>query len=140
MMRARAVRLAVLAAWLASAGCMTLREIPRSDYAARTGRKSVRVETIDGLVYEFDWAEVDGDSLVGYRSRPDVEGPVDQVAVVRVSLGDVNRLTSRELDWRRTGLIGGGIVAGALALGLRSVLRHDNSDGTSSGGTKPFNP
>ena len=38
----------------------------------------MRVETRDGLVYEFDYATYDPDSLTGYRLRTELEGPVDQ--------------------------------------------------------------
>jgi hypothetical protein len=138
MIRARAARLCVLCAWLASAGCMTLREIPRKEFGLHAERKGVRVETRDGLVYGFDWASFAGDTLVGYRNRPEAEGPVDQVTVVRVPFDEVQRLTARELDWQRTGLLGGGVIAGALAVGLRSSIA--NIGGGSSGTGKPFNP
>jgi len=138
MIRTRAVSLGVLIAWLASAGCMSLREVPRSQYAARTERKAVRVETVDGLVYEFDWASVDRDTLVGYRNHGDSEGALEQVAVVHVPLQDVSRLTARELDWRRTGMIGGGVVAAALAVGLRAALKGNTPSTPTSGTGKPF--
>ena len=93
MIRARAARLGVLCAWLASTGCMTLREIPRNEFTQHAERKGVRVETRDGLVYGFDWASFTGDTLVGYRNRPEAEGAVDQVTVVRVPFDEVQRLT-----------------------------------------------
>jgi hypothetical protein len=138
MNRARVARLGVLCAWLATTGCMTLREIPRKEFAVQAERKGVRVETRDGLVYEFDWASFAGDTLVGYRNRPDVEGPVGQVTIVRVPFEDVQRLTARQLDWRRTGMVGGGVVASALALGLRSAAQHDSppSGGNYGGSTR----
>jgi hypothetical protein len=141
MIRARVAGLALLCAWLVSTGCMTLSEIPRKDFTARAERKGVRVETRDGLVYDFDWAVFAGDTLTGYRNRNDVEGPVDQVAVVRVPFEDVQRVTARELDWRRTGLIGGSAVATALAVGLHAAARNsDNGSTSSGGGGKGFNP
>ena len=137
MIRARAARLGVLCALLASTGCMTLREIPRQDFTAHAERKGVRLETRDGLVYEFDWVSCVGETLVGYRSRSGTEGPVDQVAVIRVPFADVQRLTARELDWRRTGLIGGGVVAGALAVGLHSAAKPASRSEPSGGGKGP---
>lgn len=134
MIRARAARLGVLCAWLASTGCMTLREIPRNEFTQHAERKGVRVETRDGLVYGFDWASFTGDTLVGYRNRPEAEGAVDQVTVVRVPFDEVQRLTARELDWQRTGLLGGGVVAGALAVGLRSSQQRPTQGGSSGTG------
>lgn len=116
---------AVLAAWLAASGCTAMRELPRADYAARAERKGVRVETREGLVYEFDTATYDPDSLTGYRLRTDLEGPVDEVAVVRIALDDIARMRTRTTDWYRTGLIGGGVLAGVVAIGLAQVARGD---------------
>ena len=138
MIRARAARLGLLCALLASTGCMTLREIPRRDFTARAERKAVRVETADGLVYEFDWASCTGDTLVGYRNHSEAEGPIGQVSVVHVPFAEIQRLTARELDWRRTGIIGGGVVGSAVAVGLRSAAnRAGRTEGTSGSG-KPF--
>ena len=134
MSRARTARLGVLCAWLASTGCMTLREIPRAEFTQHAERKGVRVETRDGLVYAFDWASFAGDTVVGYRNHAEAEGPMAQVTEVRVPFDDVQRLTSRELDWRRTGLLGGGVVAGALAVGLRSSLKPPGQGGSSGNG------
>ncbi len=135
----RALRLALLAVAVAAAGCTTLRELPREEYGARAERKAVRVETRSQLVYEFDYASIDGDTLIGYRNRPDVEGPLEQVATVRVPFDDVERLYSRQLDWRRTGLVGGGVIGSALWVGL-SKSNSKPADPNTSGGSKPFNP
>ncbi len=129
----RGLRLAALAGWLAASGCTTLREIPRGEYAAIPERKAVRVETREGLVYEFDYATFDPDSLSGFRHRPDVEGPVDQVAMLRIPLDSVQRLTARGVDWYRTGLVGGGVIAGAIALGLTQGARASSSGGGGGG-------
>ena len=123
----------VLAAWAAASGCTTMRELPRTDYAAQPARKGVRVETREGLVYEFDRATFDPDSLTGYRLRSDVDGPLDEVAVVHVALDDIVHLRTRSVDWYRTGLLGGGILAGVLAVGLAQV-DNNNGDGGSGGG------
>ena len=139
MVKTRALRLAVLAAWVAASGCMTLREVPMTDIGARPERSRVRVETREGLLYEFDYAQFAADTLTGYRSRPDAEGPIDQVAVFRIPFDQLQRVSTRQLDWRRTSMVGGGVVAGALALGLRASLKHDNTQATSPG-YKPFNP
>lgn len=127
----KSLRVVVLAAWLAAAGCTTLRELPRTDYASTPQRKGVRVETRDGLAYDFDYATYDPDSLTGYRQKTDVDGPVSEVAVVRIALDDVTRMRTRQVDWYRTGLIGGGVIAGVAAVGLVKAARDDNnaSDG-----------
>lgn len=123
----KGLRVAVLAAWAASGGCTAMRELPRADYAAQPERKGVRVETRDSLVYEFDHATFDPDSLTGYRLRTEVEGPVDEVAVMRVALDDIVRLRTRKLDWYRTGLVGGGVLAGVIAVGLAQASKNGSS-------------
>jgi hypothetical protein len=133
MIRSRVTRLAALCLLLASAGCMTLQEIPRQEYTARPERKGVRVDTVDGLVYDFDWASCSGDTLVGYRNHTEAEGPLDQVSVIRIPYADVQRLNARQLDWRRTGLVGGVVVGAVAAVGLRAVSRSNNSGGNSYG-------
>jgi len=120
--------LAVLAVWLASAGCTTLRELPRADYAARPERKGVRIETREGLVYEFDHATFDPDSLTGYRVRTEVEGPFQEMAVVRVALDDIVRMRTRTVDWYRTGLVGGGVLAGVIAVGLAQSAKGGGTE------------
>jgi hypothetical protein len=141
MLRLRWLRLAVLGGWLASSGCMALREVPRAEYAARAERKAVRVETREGLLYEFDYASIASDSLIGYRNRTEFEGPLDQVAVFKIPLDEIQRLTTRQVDWRRTCLVGGGVVAAALAVGLRQAAQHgDTGPVDNGGGGKGFNP
>ncbi len=136
MRLSRGTCLAALAAWLASAGCTTLRELPRADYAARPERKGVRIETREGLVYEFDHATFDPDSLTGYRVRTDVEGPFQEMAVVRVALDDIVRMRTRTVDWYRTGLVGGSVLAGVIAVGLAQSAKGGGteSDGGLCGG------
>ncbi len=130
----RTVWFVVSALWLSGSGCTSLREIPRSEFGAQPERKDVRVVTHDGLVYEFDVAKVQGDSLLGYRRR-DVEGAVDEFATVRMALDDVDHLEGRGLDWYRTGLIGGGVALAVIVGGL-SVSRNSNNGDPSSGGGK----
>jgi len=139
MSTTRVLRLAVLAAWLVSNGCMTLREVPRAQLGAHAERNRVRVETREGLHYEFDYATFAADTLTGYRSRPDVEGPVDQVASFKIPFDQLQTVETRQLDWRRTGLVGGTLVAAVIAAGLGAA--HHDTPATSGGGTTPpFNP
>ena len=102
-------------------GCTSLREIPRDQIAVKPERKDVRVVTRAGLQYEFDFARFEGDTLVGYRRR-DVEGPIPDYATLRIALDDVARVSSREVDWTRTAIIGGGVAAVGIAAGLASRL------------------
>ena len=131
MARSRALTGAVLASWLIASGCTTLREVPRSEYSQVPERKGARVETREGLVYEFDYVEAGTDSLTGYRHRSDVEGPVEQIAVFRIAYDDIQSLSTRRFDWYRTGLVGGTVLAGVIVAGLGA---SNGSSGSSSGG------
>ena len=73
----------LLTAWIAGTGCTTLREVPRSEYAARPQRDHVKITTNEGLDYEFDYVRVDEDTLVGYRER-DNDDPVPDIATLSV--------------------------------------------------------
>ena len=123
---------ALLLLFVTGEGCSAMREIPRGEYAAAAERKNVRLTTKEGLRYELDFAKVDGDTLLGYRRR-DVEGPVEELATLKVPLDDVQTLSTRQLDWVRTGLIGGSVVAVLAVITLRK-LTQDNSTDTSGGG------
>jgi hypothetical protein len=133
--RARAS--AVLAMWLLANGCTTMREIPRSDYGQIPAGRNVRVETRDGLVYDFDYATVTGDSLAGVRHRNDVEGPVDESVTFSIALDDIQQLTTRRFDWYRTGLVSGSLVAGVLVAALGAKANGDKGSGQSGGGKPP---
>jgi hypothetical protein len=127
------LRVTCLIAWLAGSGCTSLREIPRTEYAAAPERKNVRIVTQDGLEYEFDLVHVTPDSLYGQR-RQDVDGPFDEFATMRMSLDDVTRMSTHGVDWYRTGLIGGLGLAALLAAGLSAAHNSNNSGGDSGGG------
>ncbi len=117
----------MLLVWGVGAGCTSLREIPPRDYVASVPKRPVKVVTRDSLVYELDSASIEGDSLVGYR-RKDVEGPVDEYFTLRLALDDVKSISSRRIDWYRTGLIGGVAVGAVVAAGL-SRHRSNNDNG-----------
>ena len=119
--------------WLAGAGCTSLREIPRGAYGVLAERKDVRLETREGLKYEFDFIRIEGDTLVGLRRR-DVEGPIDEFGTVRLALDDVRRLEARRVDWRRTGIVAAGSAAVIVAAGV--VKNQRDKGGSSSGGGK----
>jgi len=107
----------MLVAWAAGSGCTALREIPRSDYAARAQDRPIRVLTSEGLSYELDAAQIEADTLVGYRRR-DVQGPIDEFDTVRLPLDEVATISARRIDWYRTGLIGGLSMAAIVAVAL----------------------
>ncbi len=133
MFTRRALR-ACAVACLVTTGCTSLREIPTSEYTAQANRKDLRLVTKDGLEYQFDYAQVTGDTLVGYRRR-DVEGPFDDFAVLHLPLSDVSQMEARKVDWTRTSLVGGGIIAVGLAIGF--AVKNATSNGSeSSGGAK----
>jgi hypothetical protein len=123
---------AVLA--LIATGCTSLREIPHSEYASQTERKHVRITTRDGLQYEFDYAQVQGDTLVGYRDRDVPGSSVEDMASLPVALEDITAMRVRGLDWYRTGLIGGGLLAALVAAGLTGGNSDNAIGGSSSGG------
>jgi hypothetical protein len=112
-------RVVMLLAWVAGSGCTALREIPRSDYAARAQDRPIQVLTREGLNYELDEAKVEGDTLVGYRRR-DVQGPIDEFDTVRLPLDQVATISARRIDWYRTGLVGGLSMAAIVAVALSS--------------------
>ena len=102
--------------------------------SARAERRNVRLTTQDGRVFEFDFVRVEGDSLTGYRRR-DVEGAIEDYASVRFALTELSAVSARSVDWYRTGLIGGGVIAAAAVAGLSRS--NDNSPG---GSTSPGGP
>src|SRR5437588_12972128 len=79
MKATRLARLVACGGWLLASGCTSLREIPRSDFSVAEEPREVRVETRDGLIYEFDFARVRNDSFIGYHRR-DLEGSTDDCA------------------------------------------------------------
>jgi len=117
----------VLLAWSMGSGCTSLREIPRSDYAARAQDRPIRVVTREGLNYELDAAKVEADTLVGYRRR-DVQGPIDEFDTVRLPLDEVATISARRVDWYRTGVVGGLSMAAVVAVALS--LRASNPSST----------
>lgn len=135
----RVPRMAGALLLLAAQGCTTLREIPRSEYDREPERRNVRIETREGLRYEFDFARFSADSVTGFR-RLDVAGPVDTYAEVSLGYEELSRLAMRRVDWYRTGLIGGGVLAAVVAAGLTATSGTDEDGGGSGGGRPPRLP
>ncbi len=113
----RGWHLVMLLGWVAGSGCTALREIPRSDYAARVRDRPIRVMTREGLRYELDGAKIEADTLTGYRRR-DVQGPIDEFDTLRLPLDEVATISARRIDWYRTGLVGGLSMAALVAVAL----------------------
>jgi hypothetical protein len=134
----RGWHVAVLLAWVAGSGCTALREIPRSDYAARAQGRPIRVVTREGLNYELDEAKIEADTLVGYRRR-DVQGPIDEFDTLRLPLDQVATISARRIDWYRTGLVGGLSMAAIVAVAL-SVHRASGGSAAQETPCDPMDP
>jgi hypothetical protein len=126
----------MLLAWVAGSGCTALREIPRSDYAARAQDRPIRVLTREGLSYELDAAKFEADTLVGYRRR-DVQGPIDEFDTLRLPLDQVATISARRIDWYRTGLVGGLSMAAIVAVAIGSRASRNSSPPSSDCGKPP---
>lgn len=125
----RCLRVLLSLSWLALGGCTTLREVPRSSFAAADERKHVEVDTNEGLHYVFDYARFSGDTLTGYRQR-DTEGEFDEYATLAIPLESITRLSARRIDWYRTGLVGGATLS---AIVLTALSRHKGSSSAPPG-------
>ncbi len=128
----RGLRVAACVLWLSNSGCTALREIPRGQYAAEPQRDHVRIVTRDGLLYDFDYATFREDSLVGFKRR-EGESRIDEYASLGVPLEQVATMSTRQIDWVRTGLVGGvGLIVVLVA--AYKASQSNNSGGSSSGG------
>lgn len=137
-MRWRSPLAAAMATLLvAGTGCTSLREIPPSQYQQKPERQNVRVTTKEGLVYEFDFARLEGDTLVGFRQR-DVPGVAQDFATLRIPLDEVSRLYARSVDWLKTGGIAAAVVAGVAVAGIASDQEEpDDAAGGGGGSIRP---
>jgi hypothetical protein len=132
----RGLRVAACVLWLTGSGCTALREIPRGEYAAQPQRDHVRVVTSDGLLYEFDYATFGADSVVGFKRR-DVESRVDEYASLGMPLALVANMATRQVDWVRTGLVGGVILLGVLVGAYKASQAANGGNDSGGGGTRP---
>jgi len=133
----RGLRVAACVLWFSNSGCTALREIPRAQYAAEPQRDHVRIVTRDGLLYEFDYATFREDSLVGYKRR-DTESHVEDYASLGVPLEQVAAMSTRQVDWVRTGLVGGvGLLVVLVGAYKASQSSNGGGGGTGGGGRPP---
>ena len=102
-----------------SSGCTALRELPRGEYAAQVERKNVRIETAEGLRYEFDYARFGEDTLTGFKRREIEASRFEEFDAVALPLERVSKLSVRRIDWMRTGVIGGAALGVVLVQALR---------------------
>jgi hypothetical protein len=133
----RPLAAAILVLYVAATGCSSMRELPIAEVTSDSASRGMRVMTVDGLVYDFDEVTVTGDSLVGQRVRTDLEGPASVVVTHRIALADVQRAEARRMDWARTGMTAGGVLAAVLVAGLGAAIKKSSggsSGGSSSGG------
>lgn len=132
----RGLRVAACVLWLTGSGCTALREIPRGEYAAQPQRDHVRVVTSDGLLYEFDYATFGADSVVGFKRR-DVESRVDEYASLGMALAQVANMATRQVDWVRTGLVGGAILLVVLVGAYKASQANSGANDSPGGGGRP---
>lgn len=109
---------------LFSCTAWVIREGPPASTLAATG-DGVRVTTTDGRRFELARARVEGDSLVGERRARSGPGAVTDPRVA-LALDEVASVETREDSGRRTALLVGGILGGAILLFL--VIDHAISD------------
>jgi hypothetical protein len=133
--RARGRAFAAVACLLA-AGCSSMHELPRAEYAARPERKGVVVDTREGLHYKFDLARFSPDTLVGQHLK-DTEGSFEEYNTVAIPLDAVQRMQVRQTSWLRTGVIAGAATVAAI-VGVAS--KQKNSAPADSGGSLPIVP
>ena len=98
-------------------GCMTWRPQPVAPQVAVTQRKSgdIRLELKDGRHIVLESPQVDGQDIIGV-GKPGGER-------VRLPLADIQTVWLRELDKKRTAILGGALATvGIVALIFRSDL------------------
>jgi len=132
----RVLRVGACGLWVLGSGCTTLREIPRGAYAARSQRDHVRIVTGDGLLYEFDYANFTGDSLVGFRRR-ELETRVEEFVTLGFSHEQIATIWVRGIDWTRTGLVGAGVLVAVVLVALVKNPSGPTGSGSAGGGGRP---
>ena len=133
------LRLAGCALGLFATGCTTMQDVPRSDLTAKSERQDVHVLTTQGLSYDFDFARITGDTLVGYRHREE-HGHADLYDTLPIPFDDLSHVTARTFDWKRTGLLGATALGAALAVGLHAANNGDNGGSDNGGGGGTIRP
>ena len=128
----------------AAAGCSSLVQVPRAEFASQPVRKNVWIRTQAGTQYAFDRAEFTADSLFGkgYQERtvlasdgqPQIE---EVVSTVRLPLDGVVSLSEKRRDWGRTTKWGLGIGAAAAFVVAVGAAKANDDDAEPGGGKGP---
>jgi hypothetical protein len=116
----------------AQTGCTSMREIPAATYAEPGTRRDVVADVADGRRLEFEESHAEGDTLVGYR-RAD-EDTTRTLEETRIPFEQITRLSHKQVNWTRTGLIGVVAVAGAA---IYALTKPKDTPPTDPGGGKP---
>lgn len=141
----------MVGAMLLANGCTALKELPRAEYAAQAERRDVVIESDSGEKMEFESIKVQGDTLTGWAEKKD-EKPQDEPPPRnddgslpvqpplsfderQIMLDRVAKMSVKQVSWKRTGLIGGALVAGAVAYLLSRT--GDDEAAPPDGGGKP---
>ena len=133
----RGLRVAACLLWLSGQGCTALREIPRGEFATEPQRDHVRIVTRDGLLYEFDYATFGADSITGFKRRQ-TETHVAEYDSLGMPLEQVAHLSTRQVDWMRTALVGGvGMLVVLIGAYKASQSNNGGNDSGGGGGRPP---
>ena len=142
MKAGRTGRMLVVMAMLLANGCTALRELPRSEYAAQEERRDVVVESTDGERMEFESIQVRGDTLTGWtekkpdeKEEPPVRNEDGGIEVTQqplsfeekqIMLDRVAKLSTKQVSWKKTGLLFAPVVAGLVVYAL---TRSESEEG-----------
>ncbi len=156
MKAGRTGRMLMVGAMLLANGCTALKELPRTEYAAQAERRDVVIESDSGEKLEFESIKVQGDTLTGWSEKKADDKPRNDDPPVRseegtqpteptqpslsfeerqIMLDRVAKMSVKQVSWKRTGLIGGVLVAGAVAYLLSRS--GDDEVAPPDGGGKP---
>jgi hypothetical protein len=134
----------VVSSFAVTAGCSSLAQVPRGEFAAVPVRKGVLVRTTDGEQFSFDRATISADTLtgVGYQQRTvvlaDGQPSVEEIATeVRLPLERILSLQQKRRDWGRTakwGLGAAGAAAFVIAVGTNAAEDEAAPGGGKGGG------
>jgi hypothetical protein len=116
-----------LALLIAAQSCTAMREIPVAHYGDEGTRRDVVVETTDGRRLEFEESHAEGDTLVGYR-RAD-EDTTRTLTETRLPFEQITRLSHKQVDKYRTGLVAGVVIVGVAVYALTKKKDEPPSSG-----------
>lgn len=134
---------------LFATGCTAMKELPRTEYAAQPDRRDVVIESQSGEKMEFESIQVRGDTLTGWtekKQKEEEEAPRSEDGTLptqppsfeerQIMLDRVAKMSVKQVSWRRTGLIGGVLLAGTITY-LLTRSGDDNAAPPGGGGKPP---